>query len=145
MLRKTRQQPEEQSNSRRLHRRYPIRVNLKYRLLGGNRAVKTGTGQTVNLSSSGVLFESDDAVAPSMLVELAVPWPVRLNDKVGLTLCIVGRTVRVERNCTALEFLRHEFRTRALRPSALRQSPPASLSTHLHLPFRSSLIIHAPS
>jgi hypothetical protein len=133
-----RQHPERQSSSCRLHRRYPIRADLEYRLLGDNRAVKTGTGQTVNLSSSGVLFESEDAVAPGMLVELAVPWPARLNDKVGLTLCIVGRTVRVERNCTALEILRHEFRTRLLQPPAHEQCAPASQSASRTIPIRSS-------
>jgi PilZ domain len=104
------------SDKRRLHHRYPIKLKLEYRLLCRDGVVKTGQTCTVNISSSGVLFESDDSIRLGMEIELSIAWPARLNNEVGLQLCATGRTVRVQDNCTAVKFLHHEFRTRSIRP-----------------------------
>lgn len=96
------------------HRRFPICVDLQYWLLDEGRIVKTGFGRTVNLSSSGVLFEADEALPSGRAINLALAWPVRLDNKVGLKLRIIGRTVRKEYNCTAVQILHHAFRTRRL-------------------------------
>lgn len=96
------------------HRRFPICVDLQYWLLTEDKIVKTGFGRTVNLSSSGVLFEADEPLPPGMAINLSLVWPVRLDNRVGLKLKIVGRTVRKEYNCTAVQIFHHAFRTRRL-------------------------------
>ncbi|MBZ5576271.1 MAG: PilZ domain-containing protein [Acidobacteriia bacterium] len=123
----TQQQPDKQRSIRRSQRRYPIRVDLKYRILDGDQTVSRGSGRSVNLSSSGILFEADGAIKPGELIELALTWPARLNDKVGLTLLIVARTLREDWNGIAAVNLRYEFRTRALwRPAPLEASTAIS-------------------
>lgn len=105
---------------RRSHRRYPMRVDLEYKLLDGKKVLKTGVGRTLNLSSSGILFESGESIPTGTTIRVFLSWPVPLNDRVGLTLCVMGRTVRSSGNCTAVEILSHEFRTRPV--PAQRQS-----------------------
>ena len=99
---------------RRSHRRYPMQVDLEYKLLDGKKVLKTGAGRTLNLSSSGILFESGESLPIATAIRLSIAWPAQLNDRVGLTLCVMGRTVRSSGNCTAVEILSHEFRTRPL-------------------------------
>jgi hypothetical protein len=97
---------------RRSWPRYPVEAALEYRVIHGRRAA-TGRGKTINLSSHGVLFQSDQAVAEGAQIELAIAWPARLNDVAGLTLHVTGRTVRSQGQCAAVKILRREFRTRA--------------------------------
>jgi len=68
----------------------------------------------VNLSSHTILFQSDEYLSVGSQIELWIEWPVRLNERVALKLCARGNVVRVEDNCVAVEFSRHEFRTRNL-------------------------------
>ena len=109
-----RQETSRPDHHRRSHRRYPIYVDLEYKLLDGRQVLKTGAGRTLNLSSSGILFESDEALPPGMSIRLSLNWPAQLNDRVGLTLCINGRTIRSSGRCNAIEIMSHEFRTRPL-------------------------------
>ncbi len=91
-----------------------MNVELEYKLLDGKKVLKTGVGRTLNLSSSGILFESQEALPTGTSIRLAIEWPARLDNRVGLTLCVMGRTVRSAGTCTAVEILSHEFRTRAI-------------------------------
>ena len=97
---------------RRSHRRYPINVELEYKLLDGSRVVKTGSGLTVNLSSGGILFACEDALPLGATARLTLTWPVRLNERAGLNLCVTGKIVRSSGNYAALAIKNHEFRTR---------------------------------
>lgn len=92
-----------------------MNVELEYKLLDGKKVLKTGSGRTLNLSSTGVLFECQETLPVGTQIRLSLAWPARLNDTVGLTLCVNGRTVRSSGNCVAIEIVSHEFRTRALR------------------------------
>ena len=112
---------------------YPIGADVEYRLLERQRVVSAGTGRTKTISSSCVVFESERTLPVGLLVELAVTWPVRLDNRVGLKLKILGRTVRVAGNCTAVDILRHEFRTQPLRTFSERAGAQSS-----PLPDRSS-------
>ena len=103
---------------RRSHRRYPMNVELEYKLLDGKKVLKSGSGRTLNLSSSGVLFECDEPLPLGAQIRLLLIWPAQLNDRVGLTLCVNGRTVRSVGTCTAMEIVSHEFRTRPLQMPA---------------------------
>lgn len=97
--------------------RYPICLDLQYKLLRGSRVEQAGTGKTVNISSGGVLFETDDWLPPRGSVELALEWPFLLQGVCSLKLVMRGRIVRSESNGRAIAVRAdfHEFRTARLR------------------------------
>jgi hypothetical protein len=103
----------EQRPGRRSHLRYPVVVEVEYKVLRGDDAVKTGQGWTVDISSSGVLFEADEALPEGTRIELLIAWPARMNNDIGLELCASGCAVRRENNRTAVRIERHVFRTRS--------------------------------
>ena len=50
--------PPTDRSDQRLHGRYPIALELQYKLLNKEQIKRFGFGRTVNMSSGGVLFES---------------------------------------------------------------------------------------
>jgi hypothetical protein len=97
--------------------RYPIILELQYKLLRGGRVARTGSGRTLNISSGGVLFKTDDLLPERGAVELAMKWPFLLEGSCGLKLVMRGRIVRCDSNAraTAVRAESHEFRTAGMR------------------------------
>ena len=90
--------------------RFPIEREAKYRVY--NRStIEVGTGHTVNMSSTGVLFTTQRLLAPGERVELSVKWPAQLDNKCPLKLVVVGRVVRAVQATAAIIIERYEFRT----------------------------------
>jgi len=114
-----------------------MQADLEYKVVDGRKVLKTGTGKTLNLSSSGILFESQEKLPVGVSLRLSIQWPVHLDDRVGLTLCVMGRTVRSCETCTAIEILSHEFRTRAL-PALAGQPQPLKHLTAASAAVRSA-------
>jgi hypothetical protein len=112
--------PDADSTDRRTDQRYPIALQLQYKLMRKGRAYRVGFGQTLNISSHGVLFEIDGVVPTSGRMELALNWPFLLQGSCGLQLVMRGRVVRTDGKTIALKAEFHEFRTarRALFQSA---------------------------
>jgi hypothetical protein len=94
---------------RRSQRRYSIAADLEYRLICGDQVMQTGIGRTVNLSKSGILFESEIVLPAGTEMEVSIAWPVRLRDTVDLNLCVSGQVAWSEDKRHALTILRHEF------------------------------------
>jgi len=86
----------------------------------------TGTGRTVNVSSGGVLFTTDQVPTLGRRIELALSWPVPLDNKVPLTLCARGPVVRVGRGVVAMEIEHYDFRTAG---GTSRRRPPGRSRT----------------
>ena len=78
------------SREHRSHPRCPIYVEVSYELIVNEEGVETGHGRTVNISTGGVLFESQRALAP-VGIRLSIAWPAQLGDAVALTLRVSGR------------------------------------------------------
>lgn len=111
---------------------YPIDSDLDYRLMGATGVLARGRGRTQAMSGAAVWIESDNALRVGVLIELAVAWPVRLDNKIPLRLIIHGRTVRVDGNYAQIEILRHEFRTRAVSSKdGQHPRPPATAARSL--------------
>jgi hypothetical protein len=115
--------------------RYPIRMNLRYSLFRRNRVLKTGRGTTINISSSGILFEAEESLPPGYIVHLAVGWPGTIDERAGLVLHMTARTVRGQGNSTAAVIVRHEFHVRSLRDAQDRgvrhgENPPLAVATN---------------
>jgi len=95
--------------NRRVSRRYPIRQDVRYRLLDGEVA---GAGSTTDISSNGVLFTTERSLPTGRVVEISVNWPARLDANCGLKLVASGRVVRSDGRQAAIRFGKYEFRTR---------------------------------
>ena len=110
-----RRQEEEASDriagDRRQDRRYPIELELKYKLIRRKRVLETGVGRTLDLSSGGILFEADRPLPVGLNVELLITWPVLLHNIAPMRLLVGGRVVRSLHNRIALRTVQHEFRT----------------------------------
>jgi c-di-GMP-binding flagellar brake protein YcgR len=103
--------PENQPE-RRGAKRMSVALELQYRLLNKRNGNTEGIGQTLNMSSSGVLFTTSQTLQPGRRLEVAITWPAQLNAQCGLKLVARGRVVRLVGNSAALEMIRHEFRTK---------------------------------
>lgn len=96
---------------------YPIVSHLEYQITRDGRRIAAGTGRTVTMSAHTVCFESENGLPLGELIELAVVWPARLDNRIPLKLRIVGRTVRVSGLLTTIKILKYEFRTMGARSS----------------------------
>jgi c-di-GMP-binding flagellar brake protein YcgR len=100
-------------SERRSADRFPIEQEVRYRAVARQHAEEPGSGKTVNMSSSGILFQTSAGVPLGKQIEVSVSWPAQLNNKTALKLVARGRVVRVEDNMAALEIQHYEFRTKA--------------------------------
>ena len=96
---------------RRLHRRYLVNVEIKYRLKEAQESIKTGIGRTINISTYGILFESQLPVPLGSRIEIDLPWPTRPQAQ-PLELRAEGYTIRAARNQTAMYIEQYAFRFR---------------------------------
>ena len=100
---------------RRVKRRFQIEQEVKYKMLYGQRIAETGVGKTVNISSSGVWFTTENTLTPGMPIELSMSWPVLLNDACPMKLMIYGCVIRTNDKGAAVAIERYEFRTQGSR------------------------------
>ena len=97
--------------NRRRTSRFPIVREIRYRVATKENLFEAGVGSTVNISSNGVLFTTDEQLPLGRRVELAISWPAELNRNTALKLVARGRVVRVENGRAAAEIQNFEFRT----------------------------------
>jgi hypothetical protein len=95
---------------RRLACRYPVQMELEYRLLHRGEVVGAGRGRTINTSSAGILFEADVPLPVQTIIQLCLDWPEVPSAAARVALYVAGRTVRCHGNITAAAIERHDFR-----------------------------------
>jgi hypothetical protein len=115
------------NGDRREDRRYRIHLDLRWKLIRRRRVLDTGVGQTVDLSSGGILFDAGRQLPVGLNVELAISWPVLLRNEAPMQLIVSGRIVRNVHNRTAVSMFQHEFRTSG---SLVDQRPIKGIATH---------------
>src|SRR5215831_20689236 len=98
--------------------RFPLREDVRYRVVQSKSQKIFGLGTTLNIGSGGVLFTTEDPLPLGRLVELSVNWPARLDGICPLQFVATGRVVRSEPTCAAVRIERYEFKTRSLKPAA---------------------------
>lgn len=98
---------------RRSADRFPIEREVRYRILSkrSNGEAEEGVGTTVNISSNGVLFTTDQTLLPGKRLELSISWPAELDNRCQLKLVAKGRVARLEQGRAAVEIQQYEFRT----------------------------------
>src|SRR5438105_10792111 len=95
-------------DERRRFSRLPINQEVRYSVLGGYKAAgQIGFGNTLSMSSGGVLFTTESVLPKGERIRLAVSWPVTL-DGVSLKLVVSGRLVRAEESQAAMSIERYE-------------------------------------
>jgi c-di-GMP-binding flagellar brake protein YcgR len=97
---------------RRGHSRYPVKEDVRYRVLQSKAVQMSGSGRTLDISSGGILFTTSERLQPGQLVEVAMNWPATVNT-CPLRLVATGRVVRSDNDTAAIRIDRYEFRTRA--------------------------------
>ena len=96
---------------RRKSDRFPIERDVRYKGTSKRAGADAGLGKTLNMSSSGLLFTTDEVLLPGRRVEVAVSWPAQLDNKCALKLVAQGKVVRCEQGKAAIEITQYEFRT----------------------------------
>jgi c-di-GMP-binding flagellar brake protein YcgR len=101
------------SVERRAAKRFPIEQDVFYKVLDHRVAVpESGSGKTLDISSGGVLFETEQRLRAGKRVELSVNWPAELENGCPLKFMAFGRVVRADDNTAAVHIEQYEFRTR---------------------------------
>jgi c-di-GMP-binding flagellar brake protein YcgR len=98
---------------RRGNSRFPVKEDVRYRVLQSKAVQVSGSGKTLDISSGGILFTTHERLLPGRLVEIAVNWPARLHGTCPLQLVATGRVVRSDEDTAAVRIERYEFKTRA--------------------------------
>jgi hypothetical protein len=98
---------------RRGTNRFPVRQDVRYRVIQSKTAKINGSGTTLNMGSGGILFTTQEKLTLGRIVELSVNWPARLDGICPLQFVATGRVVRSESGVAAVRIERYEFRTRS--------------------------------
>ena len=120
---------------RRSDRRYDIQLELRWKLIRRRRVLENGVGQTIDLSSGGILFDPGRQLPVGLNVELSIAWPVLLRNVAPMQLIVSGRIVRATGNRTGVVMVQHEFRTSGMLAEARNanngstRTPPTMLAS----------------
>jgi DNA-binding NarL/FixJ family response regulator len=119
---------EEHSNQphgadRRTNARFPCRLAVSYQALEHPFLSGTATSETLNISSKGLLFTTEEPLQPGQLLQVSVDWPAMLDNQVPLKLVAEGRIVRNINGQAAMRIDKYEFRTRRIKTSAVAPDP----------------------
>ncbi len=101
---------------RRTSDRFSIEREVRYKILNKKTGDENGNGKTINMSSTGVLFTSEQMLLPGRRIEVSISWPAQLNSKCALRLVARGRVVRFDDGKAAMEIQQYEFKTQAKNP-----------------------------
>jgi hypothetical protein len=105
--------PQDAITERRASTRFPLTLEVHYAVSGPcGVPVETGSGRTIDLSSSGLRFTADRPLLTGQTLDVSIDWPVLLNGVVQLQLVMLGVIVRTRGTTTAVKTQRYAFKTR---------------------------------
>jgi DNA-binding NarL/FixJ family response regulator len=110
---------------RRTNARFPCRLAVSFQALEHPFLSGVATSETLNISSKGLLFATEETLRPGQLLQVSVDWPARLENQVPLKLVAEGRIVRFVNGLAAMHIDKYEFRTRRIRPEVSTVGTPA--------------------
>ena len=91
--------------------RFDIERPVKFRLSDVRNAPSL-SGRTVNISTGGVLIQTDHAIAPGRKVEMVVRMAKLAPDSPEIDLRLYGVTVRTGDGCFAAQIRKHHLQPR---------------------------------
>ncbi len=115
-------------NERRVKSRYPLELNVRYQTMGAAGPV-AGFGQTVNMSSSGMLLACASNIPEGTRLKIFVEWPSLLNGTTPLQLITVGTVVRCTHIGVSIVFDGYQFRTMGRARHSRPTEMPARVSS----------------
>ncbi len=121
------------TSERRTKTRYPLELTVQYQTLSEAEAV-CGSGQTLNVSSSGMLITAEHNLKEGCLVKVTIEWPTLLNGKTALQLVTTGKVVRRQESSWGVAFDHYQFRTRKQKPAIMLPSVAAAAMTATPMP-----------
>src|ERR1017187_932291 len=104
--------PKEPGPDRRASVRFPLSLDLRYSVSHRRAPLETGSGQIIDLSSSGLRFATREPLEPGLKLDVAIIWPVLIHEHVQLQLVGTGAGGWSSQTETAMRIQRHDFRTR---------------------------------
>lgn len=110
---------------RRGARRYPVALRVSCKRIARGLSLYAGTGTTRNMSSTGLLLETDQALNTGEYVELLIRWPAGHQ-----TMHVLGRVVRADAAGAAVEILHHKFAERATLRSVKKRGRKTPHDSH---------------
>jgi hypothetical protein len=107
-------------------RDFPLSLEMHYKIRG-DAGEQPGEGRTLWISSRTLIFEPDRPLSSGTDLEITIPWPVRLDERIGLQLWIRARVAHTLSQGVTAEIRKYQFRTRgAVYAAAAGQSASAS-------------------
>jgi hypothetical protein len=109
-------------SERRSKFRFPMRRELRYKLLRDGSACAAGAGETVDMGSGGIGFSIGHDLPVGAFIELSISWPVLLDHSCPMRLNVFGRVLRNDNGKCACSIDKYEFRTqsRVFQPGPVR-------------------------
>ncbi len=92
--------------------RYPIVLPARYRAEHKRTRYTQGTGETIAIGRSSVLFSTEQPLVTDLGISLMIDWPVRLGGQVQLQLQVRGKVRWTDHDRVLLHISTYEFRTR---------------------------------
>jgi hypothetical protein len=89
---------------------FPIERELRFRTIG-KRDEMAGSGKTIDIGSKRVVFRTNQTLQTGKRIDMAISWPVQLNQHCALKLIASGKIVRAESGVVAISIEHYEFRT----------------------------------
>jgi len=100
------------SSESRAKIRFPLSLEVRYSVAGPGGPTESGSGRTIDMSSSGLALTTDKPLSIGQTLDLSIDWPVQLDGGVQLQLVVSGVVVRTTGAVAGLRIECHELRTR---------------------------------
>ena len=94
---------------RRAHHRYPVELDLEYKIVKGGTVIAAGNGKIHNMSSGGILFDGLEEVETGACLELSIHWPALSGTAPFMQLWGFGHVMRSGPTGTAVRMSRYQF------------------------------------
>lgn len=96
---------------RRTAQRFPLKRPLVFRLRSRQSTGPDHEGETVNMSSTGLLFTTNCSLRPGERLRIAMSWPAQLEQRWPMKMVLVGEVVRCHNGMAAVKIGQYEFKT----------------------------------
>ncbi len=92
--------------------RFPLHLPVRFRAYRGPSLVKSGEGETISISGKEVLFWTEQEPEGGLVAELSIDWPVLLEGRTPLQLCVFGEILSCSTNHVLVEIRDYELKLR---------------------------------
>ena len=110
------------ATDRRRATRYGVRLPVRYHVSQKGSIARSGSGLTLDMSSTGVSFRCRKPLPEGAHIEMVIDWPARYGDLYPVDLLITGFVVRSDQHQTAVRMTSRKFRVAEAPEESIRVS-----------------------